>query len=426
MKKRVLVTTVDTWCGVTGSDSMAVLMSGYGSENVASLSIRSDFANTDVASRYFHILEGGVFESLYSCKAKTGESYRYNPDRRNTDSAAFNQEGKRYATFRKHRWGIFILAREVMWWLGKWKSKELVEFLDEIDPEVLVCPIESYIHFNRVNEYIIKTRKPKVIGILWDDNFTYKQNHRWWHIIHRYFLRKGVKRMVKNCSVVFATSPKMKEECDKEFGINSVLLSKPVFNLKGYNPYEVNTPIRILYTGNLSVGRDKTMVKIAKALDSINHEGIKVVLDIYTNTALSDKGRAAIERQGYCTIHPPVPSSEVKGLQKNADVLLFAEAIGDNANKSARLSFSTKITDYFGAGKCIWAVGHPDLGPMNYMQRCDAALISNDDYSILSVLKNMVADTSLINKYAEKGVQCGLKNHNGEQILETLYYYIDN
>ena len=58
------MTTVDTWRGITGSDSMAVFMSNYDQDSVASLSIRADYASTDVASQYFHIIEGGVLKSI--------------------------------------------------------------------------------------------------------------------------------------------------------------------------------------------------------------------------------------------------------------------------------------------------------------------------------------------------------------------------
>ena len=227
--------------------------------------------------------------------------------------------------------------------------------------------------------------------------------------------------MVNNCQIVFALSPKMKEECDKEFGINSQLLTKPIFYQGEFKPYEVGRPIKMLYTGNLFVGRDKTMMVIADALREVNKDGIKVVLDIYTKSELSDKDKARIEIDGVCCLHKPIPQSEVFKLQEEADVLLFAESLDRKKNQGARLSFSTKITDYFRAGKCIWAVGSPTLGPIDYLQRMDAAIMGTDYETVVSSLKTIVGNPLIVREYAKNGFACGQKNHNGEDILAKLY-----
>lgn len=420
-KPRVLVTTVGAWSDKSGSDTMSALMQDYGAENVAALYIRADKSDSRVASRYFHIMEGRVMRSILHPSIQTGEEFRAEDVRTSEISEDESAEENRYSKFKRHRWGIFLFAREFVWKLGHWKSKELDAFLEDYNPEVLVCPIESYIHFNTINEYIIKKCHPKVIGFLWDDNFTYKQSRNISHQLHRVWLRRSVRRMVNNCQTVFALSPKMKEECDKEFGIESHLLTKPIFNQGVFKSYEVGNPIKMLYTGNLFVGRDKTMMVIADALRQVNKDGVKVTLDIYTKSELSEKDRALIEIDGVCRLHKPIPQSEVFKLQEEADVLLFAESLERKKNQGARLSFSTKITDYFRAGKCIWAVGSPTLGPIDYLSRMDAAIMGVDDESIKSALQKMVDDSDLIMEYAYKAFECGAKNHKSEIILNTLY-----
>ena len=232
--------------------------------------------------------------------------------------------------------------------------------------------------------------------------------------------------MVSKCQTVFALSPKMKEECDKEFGIDSQLLTKPIFCQREFKPYEVGSPIKMLYTGNLFVGRDKTMMIIADALREVNKDRVKVTLDIYTKSEIPDKDRARIEIEGVCRLHKPIPQSEVFKLQEEADVLLFAESLERKKNQGARLSFSTKITDYFRAGKCIWAVGSPTLGPIDYLQRMDAAIMGTDYETILSSLNTIVSNPQLVDQYAEKGYTCGRKYHNGDDILAKLYGTIRN
>ena len=192
--KRVLVTTVGPWSSKEGADTMSALMSEYGADNVASLYIRATKSDSKSASRYFHIMEGRVMKSIMKRGMTTGEEFTPVDLSRTKASDDESAEQARYSFFSKCRLGIFIFAREFVWKLGKWKTPELDAFLDDFKPEVLICPIESYIHFNSINQYIIKHCHPKVIGFLWDDNFTYKQEpFNFWHQLHRVWLRRSVR-----------------------------------------------------------------------------------------------------------------------------------------------------------------------------------------------------------------------------------------
>jgi hypothetical protein len=217
----------------------------------------------------------------------------------------------------------------------------------------------------------------------------------------------------------------MKEECDKEFGIDSVVLTKPILHHTEFYLPKINSPIRILYTGKLIIGRDKTIAEIVKAIKIINLYGPKVILDIYTQTDLPDSVRQKIDIPGSCVIHKPIPQSEVIELQRKADVLLFVESLSSK-DLTARLSFSTKLTDYFSAGKCIWAVGNEDLGPIDYIKHEDAGFVSTNSEAITDVLNNMIKHPEDIVTYSKKSFDCGKLNHDSMTIFEKLRTIIDN
>ena len=211
----------------------------------------------------------------------------------------------------------------------------------------------------------------------------------------------------------------MKEECDKEYGINSILLTKPILRQKDFKDFKVSTPIHILYTGKLVIGREHTIVKVVDAIKQINTNGQKVILDVYTQTKLPKKLRKQIDVPGCCILHEPVKQSEVIQLQKEADVLLFAESLS-RSNLTARLSFSTKLTDYFSAGKCVWGIGNADLGPIDYIKTENSGFVSTSDREILEVLNEMVKNPQLICDKAKLGYECGVRNHNKDRVINTL------
>lgn len=422
---KVLVSTVGAWSDSIGSNTMSELFKNYPKDNLACLYIRADISDSPSCQRYFHIFEGRVMKSILKRRIVTGEEYRLGEISK--ASKDVETEKARYHTYRRKSNWFYLFAREFVWLFGKWRSNELDRFLDDYNPDVLVCPIESYIHFNRLNEYIVKKKHPRVIGFLWDDNFTYKQDpHNIGYRIHRWWLRHSVKRLVKQSESVIVLSPKMKEEADDFFGINTVLLTKPIFGQQSFVNYTPSIPLRLLYTGNLYVERDVTIAYIVDAIRELNKYSQRVVLDIYTSSIIKHSLVNRIKVDGCCVVHDPVKQSEVLRLQKEADVLLFVESLNDDGSGAARLSFSTKITDYFCAGKCIWAVGTNLLSAIDYLEKNDAALCSVTKDGILPSLKKIVSSPAIISQYAYKGWKCGHERHNADEILKIMNNIILN
>ena len=435
MGKRILITSIPSWNKKFGSNTWSSLFYFADPSDVANIYIDNKLPDSEVASRYFNIREIDVIKSNFQRNLPIGKETACNlsesayPANNSTISERHKSETGLLETIRttltKRHWKIFQWVREVLWKTGKWNSPELKKFISDFDPDVFVFSIESYLYFNRLNEYIIDHFKPsKVIAYMWDDNFTYKQSpHNAVEKIERYFLRKQVKRLIDKSDSVLAIGPKMKKELDAEYKICSKIITKPLLSDASFIPYKAHTPIRLLYTGKLIIGREQTIAKLVRAIQTINSDGIKVILDIYTTTDLSAKRREQLEIPGCCVLHPPVPQNKVFELQRQADVLIFPESL-DCRNLSARLSFSTKLTDYFSAGKCIWAIGNADLGPIDYIRTEDAGLVSSDESSIQETLKLIVNNPDIITEFARKSFECGQNNHNRENILNTLKHDI--
>lgn len=419
MSRHILITSIPSWNHQSGSNTFSSLFESFDSGDLANIYISDGHPDSHVCSRYFHINEIAVIKSVLKRTQKTGEEVNLVNVKAIKSSVYSRKQIKRLR--------IFLWIRELAWKIGHWKSKELNDFLEDFHPEILVFPIESYPYFNRLNQYIIDKCKPKkVLGYLWDDNFTYKQYpHCFICKIERFFLRKQVRKLVNSCTDVLAISHKMKEECDKEFGVNSIVLTKPIFSQKEFHDFKVSLPIRILYTGKLIIGREYTIAKIVTAIREINKDSQKVVLDIYTQTILSNKMRQRIDIPGCCVLHEPVSQTEVKCLQEGADVLLFAESLSDR-NLTARLSFSTKLTDYFAAGKCVWGVGNADLGPIDYIRTENAGFVSTNEQEIAEVLSEIVSHPEVICNKARLGYECGVRNHNKDKIISLLQNTIES
>lgn len=413
---RILVISVGAWNSTVGS-TWPNLLKYYPKENVANISIRDENPDSDVASKYFNISENRVLKSIFNRKIKTGKDVTGVKGLENNSD--LNAHNERYRKMRKKRRYSLLLARELAWKLGKWKTEELNSFIDSFNPDVILYSMSVYIHYSNIVRYAIKRTGAKAIGYIWDDTFTYKQSDDIGHKIYRFFQRNALKKLAKVSNKFFTISDMTKKEADEFFDIDSVVLTKPLYREPQVDYSEFKMPIKAVYTGNLFIGRDKSLARIVKAAKNINRDEIKIRFDIYTSTVLSDEIKNELNCD-YCEIHSAVPQEEVFEIQRNSDLMLFVEDIDGPDARTARLSFSTKITDYLSSGKCIFAVGYKETAPMQYFINNDAAVIADNDKEIEEKLRMLVNNPELLVKYAENARDIGIKNHNEEKILSTF------
>ena len=417
--KKILISTISAWNQNSGANTYSAMFSKFKKDaEIANIYFRADMPDSDVAKRYFHILENEVIKSIFHRDRITGKevsNYTLNGE----DTLRIQSEKNRYSRFSKRHNPFFMWGREVLWKLGRWNSKELNFFLNDIAPDIFFFPLSNYCYFNRVNEYIVKKCKPKmVVGFLGDDTFTYKQRSDLFYYINRFFIRKSVKRLVGQCDEVLAICPKMKQECDRFFHINSEVITKPIRDVApSCYIRDLSKPIRLIYTGGLYLGRDESLISLAKAIQEINQEKQYMYLDIYTNTSLKNEILSALNIPGCCEVKGSIPQCQVFEEQEKSDILVLVESFSD---KTARLSFSTKITDYLSSNRCILAIGPEDISSMEYLKNEDAAIICNSTQNILPILKQLKDDANLIKEYAEKGYRCGVRNHSSEEINKRL------
>ncbi len=414
-RPKILVFTVAAWNSRVGSNTWATLLKKYGSENVANICIRDETPDSDVCSRYFAISEGRMIKSLLNRKIKTGREVIARMSNAENKSE-LDEHNERYRKMKKNRRYSMLLAREIIWKLGKWKTDELNAFLDDFKPDIILHSMEGYIHLNRIVEYAIKRTGAKSAGYIWDDNFTYKQSRDIGYKVYRFFQRGSLKRLASKTDDFFAISDMTKAEADRFFGIDCKVLTKPLNSIPSVEYGEIEKPIKMLYTGKLIIGRDKTLARVSSAVKRFEGE---FVIDVYTPTELPEAMRAEIESE-FCRIHKPIPQGEVLKLQKEADVLLLLEDIDGRDCQMARLSFSTKTTDYLSAGKCIFAVGCEDTAPIQYFIQHGAALTACDDAEIYSRIKAISDNTSLIRSYAEKASELGVLNHEKSKVQKVF------
>lgn len=411
---KVLVVGINPWIDNTGINTLINFFDGWDKASIAHIYTRAKLPNTHMCDKFFRISEPKVMKSLLKRSIKTGEEV-FNSNEEAVEASRENQ------IYNKKHSSLMSLAREFVWLLGKWKTKELDKFLDEYDADVLFFPVYSNVYMNRLQNYIRKrTNKPVVLYVS-DDNYSYKSISKTpISLFTRFWLRSQEKKLFKNANKIMVIAPKQKEEYDRLFNTNSVILTKGIdFSVIPYEEKPLNKPIKMVYTGKLIIGRWLSLAKIAEALGEINKGETKVELDIYTTDTLTEEQKTKLNRNG-CAVKGALTLDEVQEVQKQADILVFVESLEKKFRYTARLSFSTKITDYLKSGKCIFAVGDKDIAPIDYFNRYDSAVTATSYDEIGEKLKELISNENRIIEYSKKAYDCGKEHHNAELMNKTL------
>lgn len=420
---KVLVVGINAWREDGTAHTLMDIFRCWDPQKLALVYTRADLPNTEVCQKFFQISENQVLRSTFKPWLKVGQEVENNTSKENTDITA---EHARYIKAHKKSSNLLPLLRELVWKLGHWKTKELRKFVKDFDPDIIFVPIYPTAYMGWIQKYIIKLTGKPTVCYLADDNYSYDSCSGVLSYLHRWWLRQQVGPLARGCKEMFVIVDKEKEDTDRRFGTNSVILTKSIdFNGRIFKPQTPKIPLVFVYTGSLLIGRDSTLAMLADAINKINSETGKegAVLYIYSQTEPKDDFLFRVNR-GSSHFCGRIERDEVQNVLREADVVVFAEALSGKEANAAKLSFSTKITDYLSNGKCILAIGKDDIAPIDYFRKYDSALIAYSKEDLENRVRELVANPTLINEYGKKAFNCAKNNHEktimDKRFIETI------
>lgn len=417
---KVVSISLSTWRSDSGIHTQTDLFKHYDADRVAQIYTKSDLPNTPVCNSFFRISENEIIKSVLKRKP-VGCRVQNGGQADDKTLKAINAEKALYTKAHKKKSWFMTILREIVWSFGVWKTKALDEFIKEENPDVYFVPIYPVAYMGKIQLHILKKFPKPYVCYLADDNYSYKTcGKNPLAYIHRFMLRRVVKKLAVNCTKMFTITKTEAIETDKLFDTKSIVLTKGIdYNNLSFVDKEISQPIKMVYTGNLLIGRASSLVEISKAMGEINKKDKIIEFEIYSPTVLDEKTMDLLNSNG-CSFKGSVPKSQVDEIQKSADIVVFAESLEKEHRLDARLSFSTKLTDYFKNGKCIFAIGDKTIAPIEYLLDNDCAIIANEYDEIAPQLKMIIDNPQIIRDYSKKAYDCGEKNHNEKDIKRVF------
>lgn len=285
---------------------------------------------------------------------------------------------------------IFYIAREIIWSIGRWKSKELERFIHDFNPDILYLPIYRSHYMCEIDKYLIKlTGVPYVVHIS-DDVYGYSPNSSVFGKLLQRTIRKDVKQIFKTAAYGEVFSPVMAKEYAVEFKIPFHLIGKSVDStrLPDIPKKGKNKVIRFVYTGNYGGERGDQLVRLAQSIDAEFPKGTAEIC-IYSATKADSAIESKLALINCVRLMGAVPADKILDIQQEADYLIHVEGFTEKAVFESRLSFSTKIIDYLIAGRPILAIGPQEVTSVQVLSSYDMAYVATDPSKLKYILSQI-------------------------------------
>ncbi|MCE5266870.1 MAG: glycosyltransferase, partial [Planctomycetaceae bacterium] len=129
------------------------------------------------------------------------------------------------------------------------------------------------------------------------------------------------------------------------------------------SPRAADGTIRLVYAGNLGLGRWRSLVELGAALRALREEdGIDARLTIYSTPEQIEMHRGELSSPPVVELGGWLAPKELPRAFHDADVLVHAESFDPAVANYTRLSFSTKLSQYMMAGRGVLMFGPTEIG----------------------------------------------------------------
>lgn len=419
-KLRVLIITYSVWRDDNNNgNSYSNIFHGMEDKlEIANIYFKDALPQNKLVHKYFHISEKELMKSAFS-RHPVGKAF-YLDDPYHTPpqcySAAYNKA-------RALRWNIFFLLRDYCCVAGKWKTKALDEFIQDFKPDLIFGNLHFIPVYDRIMTYLKNRFNIPLVLYPWDDFYSTQRKSKspvYW--LRFYIQRHEIKQCALQADMMYTITEQMRKEYSNYFNQKCKILYKGRdFTGKPRLKEQHSGTVHFVYMGNIGSGRWIVLGRLAKALNRLNKSRSHTAfLDVYTLSAHTDAIEDALNIEGSVALHPPVGVDEVEDIRNSADVLVHVEPIDETERLNLRLSFSTKLVDYFYNARCILALGGETCA-MEYLRCNDAAIVETDVDKFEEQIENLIKNPQKIKEYALKAWECGKRNHRIQDIQKMLF-----
>lgn len=382
----------------------------WSANDLAQLYVHSEVPTDTICKNYYRITDKEMIKSVFTRKSgavlKEADIREGLSDSR-TDSG---NTARLYQKARK-RTPFIYFARNMWWKLGKWKTKKLLNWVDDFNPDVIFLASGDYSFIYDIALKLAKYKKIPLVVSCMDDYYFHNKNENklLGKMVHRSFM-KQVKRTIDYATCIFPICEKMGKDYGK-------LFNKPYHTLP--TPSTLNKPLdeektnAISYIGNLGYKRNEQIIKLGQALLKVQSDKRPQYIDVYSAESRPEILKDLNEENGI-KFHGAISADEVLKVMGKSLAVIHTESFDKETRKSVAYSVSTKIADSLASGTPILAYGPGEVASIEYLLENNAAFCVTSDSELEASLCELIENQEKREEIVKHALDLAKKNHDSE------------
>lgn len=377
---KVLVLTLNAWDSTnsTGNTISNLFSALSPNDEIANIYCRNENINNDICKLYYKVTENDILRNIFSsnkCRHVKNDGCVKQP----IAGPNILSKGKKGDFFRKHRFTLLLLLRELIWDIPVWKNTSLDKFLTNFAPDIIYMHGHNNLYMHKLLDYCADKTGAKIV-LFWGDDMYGRKSKTPLGYLYETMLRKRYCKSISRASLLFGGSLMLCDEYSKIFGKNFLPFFKECKQVRFDENKVVGNPITIIYAGNLLFGREQMMVDLVKVISKVNSKGLshKLLLKIFSNTNPTKESMLLLDDKENSCYMGSKPYSEVCEVMDKSELVLFIESFDKKSIKLTRLSFSTKIIDCMQSTAGILAIGPKEIASIDYLSKNNLGYIISD------------------------------------------------
>lgn len=400
MKPRILIVGTVPYNKRSTSRAFESYFYNWEKENLAQI-----FSNTKQPAKghcetLFQITDQRLLKKRINKSIDTGIIFHYNELPNEWKDNALEVNSSLFSWLYKigsKKLPIIYLLRKLIWKKSFWCTEKLNNWLDEFNPKCVFLSFSDDFFIQEIALYVAKRFNIPIISSIGDDYFfDSKFSLSPFYFIYKISYRNLIKRVFKHQGSAIYIGDKIRDKYNSYFKLTgeTVYLTSDI-KTNNFKVIDKKYP-KIIYGGNIRLGRNTSLIDIANALGKINPN---YVLRVYSNE--NDRRYYSLFKKNPNICY--LGSISYKELEReilDSDILIIVEGFKKNHTRITRYSLSTKVADSLASGNCIFAYGSLDCGAIEYLSMTNSAVVCTRKKELENCLKELINNEEIqLSKY---------------------------
>lgn len=332
---------------------------------------------------------------------------------------------KIYKIKSKHKAWVLII-RDFLRSLSAWKNKELLNWIEEMDPDLLFFAAGDMIFSYEIVRYLaIHLKKPLVIVCLDDFYINNRNKYDFLGEIRQKRFLKTVKKTMDHTAALFTICDSMNRAYTELFHKKCYTLYTSAEDKKLVLNQEAS---QISYIGNIGCGRCQSLLQIGEALSKLEGAEYPKYIDVYSGSNHMECIEMLKNGVGV-RFHGAISENQVLEVMSNSMAVIHTESFEKEMMDRVRFSVSTKIAESLMYGPCMIAYGPEGIASIDYLKENHAAYVISSPEGLAEKLKEFFDQQSIRENILKNARLLAHKNHdddiNPKKVREWIQEIVD-